>query len=153
MIDTHPVTSLNPVDPDNLSPFASTTMNGLYFRTCRIILMITSANLTGYANCWKIKVTEFSARIANLTFSCLNISIFLLYYHINLSFSCSYRPSNLDAHLTALTLNYDLLRMYLAVLLRWCCNYSFWYLIASHCIFFSSGIHNSLKILLDANYF
>ena len=31
--DTHPVTSLKPVDPANLSPFASTTINGVYFLT------------------------------------------------------------------------------------------------------------------------
>lgn len=37
MKDTHPVTSLKPVDPANLSTFPSTTVNGVYFLTCIII--------------------------------------------------------------------------------------------------------------------
>lgn len=36
-IKTNPATSLNPVDPDSLPPFVSTTMNGLYCLTCNKI--------------------------------------------------------------------------------------------------------------------
>lgn len=33
----HPATSLNPVDPDNLFPLVSTTINGAYFLICKTI--------------------------------------------------------------------------------------------------------------------